>query len=56
VIKPVIVQKGKEPIFTRLDKDTDENVFMRNEFLYGTEAYGAAALAFPHLAYAGIVS
>jgi len=56
VIKPVLVQTGKQPVLTRLDKDTDENVFMRNEFLYGTEAFGAAALAFPHLAYAGIVS
>lgn len=56
VVKPVIVQKGKEPVLVRMDRDTDENAFMRGEFLYGTEAYGAAALAFPHLAYGGFVA
>jgi phage major head subunit gpT-like protein len=56
VIKPMIVQKGKDPVLTRMDRDTDENAFMRAEFLYGTEAYGAAALAFPHLIYAGYAS
>lgn len=56
VLKPVVVQKGEEPVLTRKDRDEDDNVFDRDEFVYGTRAYGAAALAFPHLAYAGIVS
>jgi phage major head subunit gpT-like protein len=28
IIKPVIVQKGKETVLTRLDRDTDKPVFM----------------------------
>lgn len=55
-IKPVMVQKRKEPKFTALDRETDENVFMRKEYLYGTDARGAAFLTLPHLAYAGIVA
>jgi phage major head subunit gpT-like protein len=55
VLKPVMVQKREEPKLTRLDKDDDEAVFMRKEFIYGTEAMGAAFLAMPHLAYAGIL-
>lgn len=37
-IKPVIFQKRKDYTFTRMDRETDENVFMRSEFLYGVEA------------------
>lgn len=55
-IKPVYVQKRKEPVLTRMDHATDENVFMRKEFLYGTDARGAAFLTLPHLAYAGLVA
>lgn len=55
-IKPVIVQKGKEPVLIRRDREEDDNVFDRDEFVYGTKAYGAAALALPHLCYAGIVA
>jgi phage major head subunit gpT-like protein len=55
-IKPVYVQKRKEPVLTRMDKDDDDNVFMRNEYFYGTHARGEAFLTLPHLAYAGIVA
>lgn len=56
IIKPVVVQKGKEPVLIRKDREEDDNVFDRDEFLYGTKAYGAAALAFPHLCYGAFVA
>ncbi len=56
VVKPVMVQQRKQPVLVRLDRDTDENVFMRKEYLYGTDARGAAFLSFPHLIYGGIVA
>jgi phage major head subunit gpT-like protein len=52
-IKPVCVQKRKLPIFTAMVRDTDENVFMRKEYLYGTDARGEAFLTLPFLAYRG---
>jgi phage major head subunit gpT-like protein len=55
-ILPVCIQKRKLPTLTRLDRDTDECVFMRNEFLYGTEARGEAFLTLPFLAYRGGVA
>ena len=53
VAKPVIVQQRKRPTLTRLDRETDENVFNRREYIYGTDARGEAFLAFPHLLYRG---
>jgi phage major head subunit gpT-like protein len=55
-IKPVYVQKRKEPILTRMDKDNDDNVFWKNEYAYGTHARGEAFLTLPHLAYAGLAT
>jgi phage major head subunit gpT-like protein len=52
-IPVVCVQKRKLPVLTRMDRDTDENVFMRNEYLYGTDCRGEAFLTLPFLAYAG---
>lgn len=52
-IRAVAVQKRKEPTLTRKDDDTDDNVFDRNEYVYGTHARGAAFLTLPFLAYAG---
>ncbi len=49
VVKPVFVQQRKEPVLTSLDRDNDENVFCRKEYVYGTDARGEAFLAFPHL-------
>ncbi len=54
-IKGVAVQKRAEPKLTRMDRDTDENVFMRKEYLYGTDARGASFLTLPHLVYGGIL-
>lgn len=55
-IKPVCVQKRKLPVFTAMTRDTDENVFMRKEFLYGTDARGEGFLTLPFLAYRGGVA
>jgi phage major head subunit gpT-like protein len=56
IVKPVMVQQRKTPTLTRLDSENDENVFMRKEFIYGTDARGAAFLSMPHLIYGGIVA
>ncbi len=41
-IKPFIFQNREAPEFTALTKPDDENVFRRDEFLYGVRARGAA--------------
>lgn len=53
VIKPLFVQQRKNPALTALDRETDENVFARKEYIYGSDARGEAFLAFPHLIYKG---
>jgi len=53
VLKPVVVQQRKLPVLTRMDREKNENVFMRKELIYGTEARGEAFLSFPHLIYRG---
>lgn len=55
VLKPVMVQQRELPVLTRLDKADDENVFMANEYIYGTNASGASFKSMPHLIYAGIL-
>lgn len=47
------VQQRKKPVLTRLDRDTDANVFMQDKFLYGVDARGESFLTLPFLAYAG---
>lgn len=37
-LKPLIFQKRKEYEFVSLNRPADENVFMRNEFVYGVDA------------------
>lgn len=51
VMKPLILQRRKNYNFVALDQDRDENVFMRKEFVYGTDArlnvgYGLWQLAY----------
>lgn len=53
IVKPVAAQKRREPKLTRLDRDEDYNVFMKKEFIYGTDARGEAFKTFPHLIYRG---
>ncbi|MBN1830286.1 MAG: Mu-like prophage major head subunit gpT family protein [Deltaproteobacteria bacterium] len=36
-IKPLILQRRKNPEFVAMDSPTDENVFMRKEFRYGVD-------------------
>ena len=52
-VKPVGIQKRKLPVLTRKDADTDDNTFMRNEYLYGVHARGEGFLTLPFLAYKG---
>ena len=55
-VKAVGVQKRKLPQLTRMDKDTDQEVFMSNNFLYGVHARGEGFLTLPFLAYQGGMS
>ena len=52
-VKAVGIQKRKLPELTRMDRDTDGNVFMRNDFLYGVHARGEGFMTLPFLAYKG---
>ncbi len=52
VMKPLILQKRKDYNFVTLDKETDENVFMRKEFIYGVDARLNAGYGLWQLAYA----
>lgn len=50
-LKPIILQKNKEIRFVAMDKEDDENVFMRDTFRYGVDSrcnvgYGLWQLAF----------
>jgi len=36
-LKPFIYQERKKPKFVAMDKETDANVFMKNEYLYGVD-------------------
>ena len=47
------MQQRKIPVLTSLDRESDDNVFSRKEYIYGTDARGEAFLAFPHLIYKG---
>ena len=55
-LKPVVIQKRKEPKLTRLDAENDESVFVRKEFIYGTDCRGEAFLSMPHLIYGSFPS
>lgn len=52
VIKPFIFQQRKDYTFVRKDQDSDENVFLRNEYIYGVEARANAGYGLWQLAYA----
>lgn len=50
-VRPLIFQKRKDYTFVAMDRETDENVFKRGEYLYGVDArvnagYGLWQLAF----------
>lgn len=50
-LKPFIFQERKKAKFTALTKDTDENVFMRDEYLYGVDARNGVGYGFWQMAY-----
>ena len=50
-LKPIIFQERKKPHFVAMNKEDDENVFMRKEYLYGVDSrcnvgYGFWQMAF----------
>ncbi len=50
-LKPIIYQSRKAAQFTTLDRNTDENVFMRNQYLYGVDSRCNVGYGFWQLAY-----
>lgn len=50
-LKPFIYQLREKIKFTCLTKDTDENVFMRDEYLYGAKGRSNAGYGFWQMAY-----
>lgn len=51
-IKPLIFQRRKNPEFVSLDRSTDENVFMRKKFIYGSDDRKNVGFGLWQLAYA----
>lgn len=51
IMKPLILQKRKNYNFVTLDGEKDENVFMRNEYVYGVDARLNAGYGLWQLAY-----
>jgi phage major head subunit gpT-like protein len=51
VVKPIILQRRKDYNFVSLDRETDENVFMRKQYVYGTDARLNAGYGLWQLAY-----
>lgn len=50
-MRPIIYQERVKPVFTSLDRDSDENVFMKDEYVYGVRGrynvgYGLWQLTF----------
>lgn len=45
-LKPIILQKRKDFQFVAMDRPTDENVFMKKEFVYGADARGNVGFGF----------
>lgn len=54
-IRPLALQRRKNPEFVALNSASDEHVFKNKEFLYGADARGTGFLTMPHLAYLGQV-
>lgn len=50
-MKPLVMQRRQEVRFVPMDKDTDENVFMKRQFMYGVDARYNVGLGFHQLAY-----
>ena len=52
LIKPVVWQERKKPVFTSMTKLDDESVFMKNEFRFGADSRGNTGLSLWQLAFA----
>jgi len=50
-VKPLLFQNRKAPKFVAMTNETDENVFMRKEYVYGTDSRGNAGYGFWQMAY-----
>ncbi len=50
-LKPIIYQERKAPNFVAKDKDTDDNVFDRGEFVYGVDMRCNVGFGLPQLAW-----
>lgn len=50
-LKPLIFQKRKEMKLVALTKDTDDNVFMRDEYVWGTDGRSNAGYGFWQMAF-----
>jgi phage major head subunit gpT-like protein len=46
-----VFQNRQNPEFVSKDDPTDDNVFMRRQFVYGVDARGNAGYSLPFLAY-----
>lgn len=50
-LKPIIYQERKAPVFTAKDRESDDNVFERNEFVYGVDMRCNVGYGLPQLAW-----
>jgi phage major head subunit gpT-like protein len=50
-IKPLVYQEREKPKFVSLDKDNDENVFFRKEYIYGVDSRCNAGFGLWQLAF-----
>jgi len=50
-LKPIIYQERKKPNFVALDKETDPNVFMKNEYIYGVDCRCNVGFGFWQMAF-----
>lgn len=53
-MKPMIYQKRAPYNFVTMNQARDENVFMRNKYVYGVDGYGAAGYGLWQLAYGSL--
>lgn len=51
-VKPIVYQERFAPVFTPLNKDSDENVFLQDEYLYGVRARANAGFGLWQFAFA----
>ena len=50
-VKPLIYQQRKKAKFVSKTQETDENVFMKKQFLYGADSRGNAGFGFWQMAF-----